>query len=503
MPLRKGRFAAVLANYGKLKVTLSKGSHASYLFFYLNRLILETQSVVAASPQAIAQTLGEVVGEAGVVSFQSLDPFQQAQISQAIPAKTKVDCVVYPTTQAELSEVVACAQRNQWRVLPCGRGTKLGWGGVAQNIDFIVSTERLNRLVEHAAGDLTVTVEAGVKFADLQATLARTGQFLPLDPAYSHQATVGGIFATRDAGSLRHRYGGVRDLGLGVTFVRADGQRVKAGGRVVKNVAGYDLTKLLCGSFGTLGIIAEMTLRLYPLPEASQTVLLTGTAELIAQAAKMLATANLTPTAVDLLSPQVIVSLGRSRSLALVVRFQSVQASVTQQAASLLKTAHTLGLKGEALGETEEANFWQEMQNLFWQRRESYESILCKVGVLPAKAVAIVTAMEAIAHQYELPVKSLIHIGSGLGLVRIASAEPAVHQAVLAFRSLCERPQGQTPNSSPGQRGFLTVLEAPVALKQQIEVWGYTGNALELMQKIKQQFDPQNLLSSNRFVGNI
>ncbi len=457
---------------------------------------------MTASTPAIAQTLGEIVGEGGIVPFQGLDPSQQVQISQAIASETKVDYVVYPATQAELSEVVACAHQNRWRILPCGKGTKLGWGDVARNIDFILSTERLNRLVEHAAGDLTVTVESGMKFSDLQAILAKAGQFLPLDSAYSRQATVGGIFATRDAGSLRHRYGGVRDVGLGVTFVRADGQRVKAGGRVVKNVAGYDLTKLLCGSFGTLGIISELTLRLYPLPEASQTVLLTGTAESIAQAAKMLTTANSTPTAFDLLSPQAIASLGRPRSLGLVIRFQSVQASVKQQVASLLKIADTLGLKGETLGETEEA-FWQEMQNLFWQPGASSERTLCRIGVLPAKAVATLTAIEAIAHQYELPIKSLIHVGSGLGLISLAGAEPVLHKVLLAFRSLCEQPQGQTPSGSCGQRGFLTVLEAPVTLKQQLDVWGYTGNALELMQKIKQQFDPQNLLSPNRFVGNI
>lgn len=457
---------------------------------------------MTASTPAIAQTLGEIVGEVGVVSLQGLDPFQQAQLSQAIPSAAKVDCLVYPTTPAAMSEVVACAYRNRWRVLPCGRGTKLGWGGVAHNIDFIISTERLNGLVEHAAGDLTVTVESGVRFSDLQAMLARAGQFLPLDPAYSTLATVGGIFATRDAGSLRQGYGGVRDMALGVKFVRADGQLVKAGGRVVKNVAGYDLTKLLCGSFGTLGIVSELTFRLYPLPEASQTILLTGTAELIAQAAKTLATANLTPTAFDLLSSQAIASLGRPRSLGLVIRFQSVQASVKQQAAYLLKIADTLGLKGETLGETEAA-FWQEIQNLFWERRESCESIRCKVGVLPTKAVAIVTAIEAIAHQYELPVKSLIHMGSGLGLVTLAGAEPAVYPAVLSLRSLCEQPEGQALNQSPRQRGFLTVLEAPAALKQQIDVWGYTGNALNLMQKIKEQFDPHHLLSPHRFVGSI
>ncbi len=465
---------------------------------------------MATSCKAIAQALGEIVGEAGVVPYPALDTRLQAEISQAVGLETKLQAVIYPQTQAELSEVMASACRNQWRVLPCGNGTKLSWGGVVQNVDLIVSTQRLNRLIEHAAGDLTVTVEAGMKFSDLQTTLARAGQFLALDPAHTTLATLGGIVATRDAGSLRQRYGGVRDMVLGISLIRADGQRVKAGGRVVKNVAGYDLTKLFCGSFGTLGMLSEITFRLYPLPEASQTTLLTGSAEAVAEGATMLATSVLTPTALDLLSTQLVADLeadlgvlGRSRSLGLVVRFQSLQTSVEYQAAKVLKIADALGLKAETLVAAEETRFWQQTQDLLWRKAAENSQSVCAFGVLPARTVATLIATETACHQYQVFCRSLIHLGSGLGLISLEGAEMNIYRAVLELRALCERSGVESAGNAPRQGEFLTVLEAPLKLKRQLDVWGYTGNALDLMHKIKQQFDPQNLLSPHRFIGGI
>lgn len=449
-----------------------------------------TNTMAYDRSRTITQVLTPIVGEAGVIPYQAWSASQQEQVAQAIHPQTDTDCIVYPKTQAELAQIVACADRHQWRLLPCGRGSKLNWGGLPQGINLIVSTERLNQLIDHAAGDLTVTVEAGMMFAQLQAILAKENQFLALDPAYSSQATVGGIIATADAGSLRHRYGGGRDMCLGATFVRADGQTVKAGGQVVKNVAGYDLMKLLTGSFGTLGILAQVTLRLFPLPEASKTVLLTGAAAAIAQARTTLLTSTLTPTVADLLSAQSLSS--DPDTLGLVLRFQSLQASVDQQAARLLEMAQALGLKVKVFVEAEEVSFWNQIQAKFWESKPGTElPIICKTGVLPANAVASLTKMELLSRQQGLPCAGLVHIGSGLGILRLDAGGNA-YSTILALRSVL----GQA-------NGFLTVLEAPVALKQQLDIWGYTGNALELMRKIKQQFDPKNLLSPHRFVGGI
>ena len=179
--------------------------------------------------------------------------------------------LVFPKTLTTLAAIVKQAQQQQWRILICGNGSKLDWGGLTEDIQLVVSTQKCDRLIEHAVGDLTVTVEAGLKLKDLQQQLQTHNQFLPIDPA------------TADTGSWRQGYGGIRDLLLGISFVRADGEIAKAGGRVVKNVAGYDLMKLFTGAYGTLGVISQATFRTYPIPEASKTVLLTGKADKIAE----------------------------------------------------------------------------------------------------------------------------------------------------------------------------------------------------------------------------
>ncbi len=432
---------------------------------------------------SIAQEFEKIVGATGICVWQSLPLWQQANIVQALSVGTQVECRVSPHSPAELAEVIACARQHQWRMLPSGSGSKLSWGGLAPGIHGVLSTERLNRLVEHAVGDLTVTAEAGMKFADLQKTLAAAGQFLALDPAYPEAATLGGIVATADSGSLRQRYGGVRDMLLGVTVVRADGQVAKAGGRVVKNVAGYDLMKLFTGSYGTLGVLTQMTFRVYPLPEASQTVVFWGEVKAIAQATQALLASTLTPISIDALSAQGVADLGLGQGLGLVVRFQGFSASVEQQVSRCLALADLVSVR---FSDADEVAFWQTLPTLLWLSDD--QAVVCKIGILPSQVVAVLAQLETLAAPSSL---ALVHVGSGLGLLRLnqAALEPPV---VLAVRALCE---------STG--GFLSVLTAPKAFKQQFEVWGYTGSGLEIMRRIKQQFDPDQLLSPQRFVSSI
>ena len=146
---------------------------------------------------AIATQLAAIVSPDGVCEWDNIDAIRQAQIESAIASNTTPSCIVYPRTEAELAEVISCAFLNNWRILTCGSGSKLGWGGLAKNVQVVVSTERLNQLIEHAVGDLTLTVEAGTKFADIQTRLAAVGQFLALDPTVP-EATIGCIVVTAD-----------------------------------------------------------------------------------------------------------------------------------------------------------------------------------------------------------------------------------------------------------------------------------------------------------------
>ncbi len=458
------------------------------MIFFTGRLITFMKSF-STEKYVSTQELESIVVTAGICLRQYTEVFWQERVETALVPGTKIDCTVYPNTQEELAAVIAWARQNRCALLPCGSGSKLDWGGLVK-LDPVnppgaggiaaASTARLNRLVEHAVGDLTVTAEAGMKFADLQLLLAAAGQFLPIDPAYPQQATLGGIVATADAGSLRHRYRGVRDLLLGMTFVRSDGKIAVAGGRVVKNVAGYDLMKLFTGAYGTLGVISQVTFRVYPLPESSGTVVLTGEVNALSQTAQILLSSALTPSAIDLLSPQLVAKLGLGKGTGLIVRFQSIAPSVKQQSARLLEVGEKLGLQGTTCCENEDRQLWQRLPETMWDSGTN-SAIICKIGIRPSEAVTAIN---------ELPVQdALIHAGSGLGVLRF---ESATADTLLQVRRGCE-----------AYGGFLTVLAAPADIKQQLDVWGYNGSAIDLMRRIKQQFDPENLLSPHRFISGI
>jgi glycolate oxidase FAD binding subunit len=443
--------------------------------------------------KAIATQLQSLFNNhAELVEFVETNFYWQKQIEKAV-IYPQCSCLIFPHTVETLAAIVKQAQQQQWKILPCGNGSKLDWGGLAKEVELVVSTQKLNRIIEHAVGDLTVTVEAGVKLADLQAALRQSGQFLPVDPAFSETATIGGIVATGDTGSWRQRYGGIRDMVLGLSFVRADGEIAKAGGRVVKNVAGYDLMKLLTGSYGTLGIITQVTFRTYPLPEASATILLTGKGEAVATATQTLRNSSLTPTAADLLSASVIKELAIGKEYGLLVRFQTIAESVKKQLAQLEAIARQLNLQINFYREgfapysrdRDETDLWQRLPQII-SIPSTEGAIICKIGVVPSAAIAVLQELTKISGDRGL---GMIHTGSGIGILQLKSEDG---NRIEEMRLLCQK-----------HRGFLTILTAPKSLKQQLDPWGYTGNALEMMRTIKQKFDPQNILSPDRFVGGI
>ncbi|MEA5574231.1 FAD-binding oxidoreductase [Calothrix sp. UHCC 0171] len=439
---------------------------------------------------ACSSYFASVVGEDAVCLWEDMEIAAGQRIRNAFSISAKLpSCIVYPQSQAQLGEVITLANQKQLRVLICGSASKLDWGGSASEIDVVICTKKINQLIEHAVGDLTVTVEAGMKFADLQKILAKTNQFLAIDPTSPAEATIGGIIATADTGSLRQRYGSDRDQLLGITFVRPDGEIVKAGGRVVKNVAGYDLMKLFTGSYGTLGVITQATFRLYPMQETSGTVVLTGTRELIQQAADILRGSALTPTKADLLSAPLVSQLGLGKGLGLITCFESIGESVKEQSHRLVEVGEKLGLSASIYSADDEVNLWERLKQLiqFSGETATGESsiILCKVGLMPTVATELLNQVEM----------GLIHMSSGLGMLRFVcdvEVESKVINKLEKLRFFCQE-----------NNGFLTILAAPTIVKQKLDVWGYAGNSLSLMRRIKQQFDPNNILNPGRFVGGI
>jgi glycolate oxidase FAD binding subunit len=329
----------------------------------------------------------------------------------------------------------------------------------------------MNRLLAHAVGDLTVTIETGISFQQLQQQLATAGQFLPLDPLFPNQATIGGIIATADTGSLRHRYGGVRDLLLGFSWVRPDGAIAKAGGQVVKNVAGYDLMKLFTGAYGTLGIIQQVTMRVYPLPAASGSVWITGT-NLTGLIGK-LGVSTLTPTALDLISPGLAQQLGLGEQMGILARFQTIPESIDVQSQRIMDLATSLGLTSQPNHGEAETLLWQQLRAMVMQ-----QPLTAKIGIRPTAAVELLRNFSN-----QTAGAGVIHIGSGIGL--IGCDQPA---ALRPVRQQCEQ-----------AGGFLSVLTAPPEVKQKLEIWGYQGAAVQIMRQLRQQFDPQAIFNPGKF----
>jgi len=382
--------------------------------------------------------------------------------------------VVEPANSDEVARVLRFANDNGLRVVPRGGSTKITWGAAPLSADLIVSTKRLNRVLEHAWGDMTATVEAGCTVADLQRTLAQHGQRLPLDVLWPEQATIGGILATNDSGALRQRFGSLRDAVLGVTVVLPDGTIAKSGGKVVKNVAGYDLPKLMTGAWGTLGIVTHATLRLYPQPHDTRTLSFTMPSATAAnQLILQILDSTLVPTGLQLRA-------GSADQIGIDLRFEGITAALDAQAERVAQMARPV--------EAEPHNMPDP-----WHAREAAwrdDALMCKLTGTPASIGELIGAVERVAKPLKLH-WHLVAQAVGTSLLRLdAPNDQAAIAALSILRAELQR-----------MGGSLVVLGAPVSIKQRFDVWGDAGDALALMRRVRERFDPQGTLSPGRFLG--
>jgi len=385
--------------------------------------------------------------------------------------------IVAPGEYGEVAALLRLASGEKLAIVPRGGGTKLGWGNRPRAADVVLSLERLDTLLEHAWGDMTATAQAGCTVARFDASLAEHGQRLALDALWPARATLGGVLAANDSGALRLRYGGLRDQLLGVTLALADGTVSRSGGKVVKNVAGYDLPKLLVGSLGTLGVILDATFRLYPLPRHATTLSVQASS---ARAANdlLLATldSTLAPTGLQLRA-------AGEQSAAVDIRFEGIEAAVAAQAEQFRSlVAH----HGEPEVVAPDAQVWQARQQL-WQGKAP--ALVLKTSLLQAELGAFADTLRAVA----TPLRarwSWVSQAFGVGVLRL---EGENDQVLLAALSLLRAEAAR-------RRGALVVLEAPADVKARVDVWGYSGDALALMRRVRERFDPAAALNPHRFV---
>lgn len=430
---------------------------------------------------------GIVGGENAVDDPRLLEPFTVEGIKPGI--------ALFPKNIEQISEIMKAASRAKACVIPMGSGTKRALGNRPSGVDIVLSTRKLNRVVEHESADLVATTECGITLSELNAGLGVKNQFLPVDPPHiAGGATIGGIIATNDSGPLRLRYGTSRELLIGMKVVRPDGSVFKGGSKVVKNVAGYDLPKLFVGSLGTLGIIAEATFRLYPVPESSRTYF--AAFESLDEAhdtVRSLIDSNLVINALEHMNPALAGGLAGSYGpgqdisrYSIAVRIMNVSRAVDDQMKTVVGITQGNGGNGFMIeGEKEEA-FWKDVREFPWMPLDSPYAVL-KAGLLISEVPRIFLALERLADKFGIRARASARAANGVVIISVAGANETVLTAVKELREFSE---------SAG--GSLVVSEASPDIKPGIDVWGTIGSSLNMMKRIKSGFDPGNILNPGR-----
>ena len=390
--------------------------------------------------------------------------------------------VVEPASAEDLAATLASAAKERASVVIRGGGTKMGWGRTPSSVDVLLSTKRLNALVAHEHADLTATFQAGARLDDVNRALARHGQWLPIESPFD-ASTIGGAIATNDSGPLRHRYGTPRDLLIGVRLALTDGRIIKAGGNVVKNVAGYDIGKLVSGSNGALAAIVSATFKLMPLPAASATLVATfQRPDTLTAALAAITNSQLEASAVDVRiasGEHPSIGPGITRSYRLLLKFESTPGALNAH----VQTARTLTADAscEVVSAQSEADLWRQHIRAPW----AASGIIVKFAWLPASLDAVLAFIDDLRGSVA-GVELTGRAAAGSGLLRVEADRRAQ-------RALVERLRARTDVFR-----HVVVLRADAELKHELDVWGPPGDAGALGSSVKHALDPNGILNAGR-----
>ncbi|MBI3000804.1 MAG: FAD-binding oxidoreductase [Deltaproteobacteria bacterium] len=389
-----------------------------------------------------------------------------------------------PSNPDQLSAALRILSEAGASVIPWGGGTSMGMGNLPRGLDVVIGLERMGRLIEHDDSNLTATVQAGMKLATLQGLLAPANQFLALDPPLPSRATIGGLVAANTNGPRRMMYGGVRDQVVGMKMILASGVSIKAGGKVVKNVAGYDMCKLFIGSLGTLGIITEVTFRMVPIPECAATALAKGTTTLCLKLAHELFKSTLLPVAITILNTGALETTGLPASMgAVAVWTEGFEENVGRHLRDIRTMAEAIGLSVEILRDDPHHRLWGKICDF-----GAGDGIVLYRATVPLSAVAKV--LSTIESWTPSPA-TLAHYGSGTAWVAM-TADPSSVQWFSKLTSVAQE-----------HGGHVVMAAATPALKIGVDVWGPPPPSLDIMRGIKRRFDPYDLLNPGRFVAGL
>jgi glycolate oxidase FAD binding subunit len=410
------------------------------------------------------------------------------------------DCAVSPATAEQAAAILRYASEHRLALIPRGNGTKLSTGNPPRQYDVALSLGQLNRVIHYEPADLTITVEAGMTFGDFQNLAGQNGLWLPLDPRGGAKASIGGIIAANAAGPLRQGFGGPRDMVLGLKVATTDGKIAKTGGRVVKNVAGYDLGKLLTGSFGTLGVIVEASLKLFPKPlECATFSLRAGTLGIARDIRKSILRSPLDPMRLVLLNSTATALLSDSSEppehpgADLWIEVGGSHRVIERCMLELRQLASAVGAPMTRVEGTEKA--WEHVSNLPPWLQQKYRDVTVLKAALPlAASEEFLSRAQQEAEAERITLTSFAQVG--VGIVHLCALQETMTAGLGAW-------VGRLRQAAADLGGTLVIEHCPLELKSHVDVWGAGGDDLEAMRKMKSAWDPQGVLSPGRFLGGI
>jgi glycolate oxidase FAD binding subunit len=446
--------------------------------------------------------LKEIVGETHVVQ----DPDKLK--THVIDGK-KPKVVVSPKTINEISKVIAYANQQHLTIIPRGNGTKMGMGGIPKKIDIILSTGGLNRITDSDCENLTLSAEGGITLSEVQKSLAKVGKgyFLPLDPPFTDKATLGGIVATNSSGPERLLYGTARDLIIGTKAVFPNGDIVVSGGKTVKNVSGYDMCKLLIGSYGTLGIICEMTFKLLPLPEKEATLALSfPKLEEADGFARQVRSSQLIPSSIEILNAIAVKNMKYSISMPpngnylVAIGLDGVAESIDRQISEMSEMSKKHGvLEAVTLDSEKHQAFWIAIRDFSKGLTEKCPNLISlKSNFLISKSGEMLGSYEKITSEFGMDCAFICHSGNGI-LYSYILAEKNLRSKIGSFVELI----GKLTSEAVKNEGNLVVESSPLLIKKKVDVWGQSRSDYLVVRRLKEQIDPAGILNIGRFVGGI
>jgi glycolate oxidase FAD binding subunit len=409
--------------------------------------------------------------------------------------------VVYPATAEQVAAALRCAAEHRLAVVPVRNATRLGIGNPPRRYDVALALKDMNRVCHYEPADLTVSVEPGMKFSDFQGMVSRDRLWLPLDPPAAPRASLGGILATNSAGPLRLRFGAPRDMVLGMKIATTEGKVIKTGGQVVKNVAGYDLAKLLVGSYGTLGVIVEASLKLCPLPVGRSTFVLSAkTLDAARNLRRKIIASPLQPLRMVLLDAEAA-SLSRLRSTP-VNKTDEIWIEAGGSAKVIERYSRELEALGREAGELVTRLDAESAETLWTKTFDIGASRDDTAGVAAAlrASLPVSTSEEFLDRARQECENARMRLASlcqlGVGIVSLYLLEGNRSHNLPGLTDTLRR-------VAAGLGGTIVVENCPANFKQRVDIWGPPGDDFEVMRKLKLAWDPKGILSPGRFVGGI